>query len=315
MKNLSGGWRAFGVNVLGVLLTVSMAGCVLDAASTGEPNKQPVDGEVASTAQDLLLSTTAVLWSQGDAPQFIHPDITNVACFLQSMSGKFKGMGEAVRVSRVEFADSSHPKPGWYVEGNSQQSGVHARARCISVPWVNWSWEFAWGPGLGSGPNGDVDLGIQKACFLTRIEGDFEGEGEQLRLVQACDLGNACRWTFTGKFASPGKIRGGAICINPPDMADVDHITEDVPVFQGTGNSSNTTLADRVPPDGSFVIGPPACFLTFVQGKFMGTGEEVWVNKKPHRISDGRLFWDYALGISEKSTRRGRWCSVRVLKR
>jgi hypothetical protein len=296
MKNLSGAWGAFCVNVLGVLLTVSMAGCVLDAASTSEPNKQPVDGEVASTAQDLFFSTTAVLWSQGNPPQLINTDITNVACFLQSMSGKFKGMGEAVRVSRVEFADSSHPTPGWYVEGNSQQSGVHARARCITVPWVNWSWEFAWGPGLGSGPNGDVDLGIQKACFLTRIEGDFEGEGEQLRLVQTC-VGNECRWTFTGKFASPGKIRGGAICINPPDMADVEHIYEDVPIFQGPGNSAYLTLASRVPGDsGSFVIGPPACFLTSVQGKFMGTGEEVWVLKRRHTISDGTKFWDYALG-------------------
>ena len=49
MKNVSGAWGAFWVNVLGVVLTVSMAGCALDAASTGEPGKQPVDGEVATS--------------------------------------------------------------------------------------------------------------------------------------------------------------------------------------------------------------------------------------------------------------------------
>lgn len=208
-------------------------------------------------------------------------------------------MGEAVRVVWIQSADSSHPSPGWYLEGNSQQNGVHARARCIMVPWVNWTFEIGWGPGLGISPNGDVALGVQKACFLTRIEGDFEGAGEQLRLTRACDSGtNTCRWTFTGKYSSSGKIRGGAICINPPDMADSTGLVEQVPTYQGPGLSSSTTLAWDIPADSNFFTDPPACFLTFVQGKFSGTGEEVWVRKDLGVQRDGvSQLWYYALDI------------------
>jgi hypothetical protein len=298
MKNVSGAWRAFCVSVLGVLLAVSTGGCVLDAASTYEPGKQPVDGEVASTSQ-AIASTNVKQWSQGSPPTLLSSDTSNTVCFLQSMRGRFKGMGEAVRVAWIEFADASHSVPGWYLEGNSQQAGVNARARCISVPWVHWSWEFSWGAGLGSSPNGDVDLGIQKACFLTRIEGDFEGAGEQLRLVKTCDSGtNTCRWTFTGKYGSPGGIRGGAICINPPDMEDADWPTEYVPTYQGPLRSASLTLAWRVPADRYNLTTGAACFLTFVQGKFMGDGEEVRVTKNRTFEQDGVTpLWFYALDI------------------
>jgi hypothetical protein len=81
-------------------------------------------------------------------------------------------------------------------------------------------------------------------------------------------------------------------------MADPEWITEDVPPSYVSAES--ITIASKIPSDAGPFIGPPACFLTSVQGKFMGTGEEVWVQKRQFSGGGGSApYWSYVLDITK----------------
>ena len=109
---------------------------------------------------------------------------TSRACFLSRVGGEFEGGGERVEV--IGFFGL------YFLHGSSQQSGVHARARCIAFkpgseviiggplyryfPWVNSNS----GPKYGYVHYGSLPL-TGSMCFIAGISGKFEGGGEYVR--------------------------------------------------------------------------------------------------------------------------------------
>ena len=62
------------------------------------------------------------MWTQGNNATLMGGE-TVYACFLNKITGKFRGGGEYVHTRRS--GDS------WYIDGQSYQSGVGARGRCV----------------------------------------------------------------------------------------------------------------------------------------------------------------------------------------
>lgn len=260
-------WAEWCAGAVGTALMISSAGCALDASAGGDELKG--EGDTGSTQQPIANSSVAY-WNQGDAPKLLSTDTQNTVCFLAEMTGKFRGFGESIKTVRVTTPNASHPSAGWYLEGGSGQVGIQTRARCIATPFANWSWEVSWPSPTG----GNVQIGVKRACFLTRIEGDFQGGAEFLQLVRTPVSGTSnFTWSFNGGYHSTG-VRGGAICLDAStNMAPME-----------VGGNTIQTLAFNVPPDSNVlptqnVNGGPACFLTHVQGKFSGGGETIVVFK------------------------------------
>ena len=108
-------------------------------------------------------------WTQG-APAVPLGSSTGQACFLTRVTGKFEGGGEQVRT----FVQNGQ----WFLSGQSAQEGVAASARCIPV--ASFTPEVNWAQGqqpiiLTADPPNPRDF-----CFLTRVQGKFEGGGESV---------------------------------------------------------------------------------------------------------------------------------------
>lgn len=127
---------------------------------------------VAATARCVFVASASQYsgeysWSQGSYPIHMGSGAGRV-CFLTMMSGRFKGGGEEIWAYRSG--------PSWYLDGRSRQKGVSAGARCVQATW--YSGPYVWSQGAHS-----VYMGSQsdRACFLTRVTGQFEGGGESVQ--------------------------------------------------------------------------------------------------------------------------------------
>jgi len=116
--------------------------------------------------------TQEYTWQQGQASVDLG-STTGRTCFLTRVSGKFLGIGETVRI----FMDNNH----WYLGGNSGQYGVTASARCVYSDY-NSPDEVSWSPGQ---PAQYVSPYSGRACFLTRMAGNFRGGAESVRVSDA----------------------------------------------------------------------------------------------------------------------------------
>jgi hypothetical protein len=234
--------------------------CALGAVGCGgvEPELEPAgavsfvpsieDGEVLARTEQAVSASQEYYWSQyssGAVP--LGPKWDRV-CFLTGVQGRFEGGGESVHV--FISGDS------WYLGGNSWQTGVAGRARCIPVGGENWySQEFSWRQGqapvhLGPASNG-------RTCFLTRMTGRFYGGGEVVHTYISGDS-----WYLGGSSAQI-EVGASARC---------------VVTTNGTGGEVfwDQTMAGPTYAGDYF---NRACFLTLVSGKFGGGTESV-------RISD-----------------------------
>jgi hypothetical protein len=247
----------------------TFSACAIEAESDGGTK-----GGSESVAENsaAILNSSPQFWSQGSAPVLLSSDVTNSVCFLTLMSGKFRGFGESIKVVRDDTGAGHGNVAGWYLQGSSSQVGVLGAARCIAKPFVNWSWEFSSSNDIYGG---NVTLGNYKACFITRVEGDFEGGSERIQLVNKYN-GNAPDgsplhlWTLETEYASAGGVRAGAIC--------VDTGTDASSLYEQTAVGGVHAFYRGVSPDSTspgLVNGGAACFLTHVQGKFSGGGEYI----------------------------------------
>ncbi len=192
--------------------------------------------EVASSAEALGVSGPEYSWSQGQ-PAVPMGGTSGRVCFLTRVTGKFEGGGEVVNV----FASGG----SWYLGGQSLQAGVGASARCVSVAF--YSGEYSWSQGqvpafMGSASN--------RACFLTRVTGKFEGGGEVVHAYTSWDS-----WYLGGQSLQAG-VGASARCVDLWSSGEYSWGQGQIPVYMGS-------FADR------------ACFLTRMTGKFEGGGEVV----------------------------------------
>ncbi|WP_163863322.1 hypothetical protein [Myxococcus eversor] len=119
--------------------------------------------------------TTEYQWTQSMNYPVNMGTATNRMCYLVGVAGKFNGGGEWVHA----YVSGGQ----WYLSGDSGQSGVRARARCITVsPTTGYTPEISWSQGQGSaymGPSSGL------ACALTYVKGKFEGGGEYVRIFDS----------------------------------------------------------------------------------------------------------------------------------
>lgn len=105
---------------------------------------------------------------------------------------------------------------------------------------------YSWSKGAAP-----VDMGVSfgRACFLTRISGDFEGAGETVKAEIVSG-----RWVLSGTTGLPGSISAQARCVYLFPTAYASWSKGQARVAAQTGG---------------------ACFLTRVSGQFNGGGESV----------------------------------------
>ena len=109
-----------------------------------------------------------------------------------------------------------------------------------------------------------VDLGpaTEKFCFLTRVQGHFEGAGEQVQ-IQVING----RWSLGG-FSSQQGVGAGARCV--PLRFGNRSLGFSVEFPWNQGDPAKQMLADN---------GFNACLLTMVRGHFEGNGEHVEITR------------------------------------
>lgn len=202
------------------------------------------DSDVASAEHgDTLALSQEFSWYQGNPSTPMGP-VDKRVCFLTFVRGKFEGGGEMVRVYSSNGS--------WYLGGTSQQSGVAAKARCVSVSTnADYTTEYSWGQGQLPVKMADA---YTYSCFLTRMKGKFMGGGEQVEIIR--DISQTGRWTLGGK-SSQSSVAAGARCIRGDS-------TKPKAWSQGYEAAYLATASDV-----------QGCFLTRVTGKFRGSGEYV----------------------------------------
>lgn len=94
-------------------------------------------------------------------------------CFLSTVSGKFRGDKEYVQITRE--ADQ------WWLSGGSDQNGLTASAYCVGTPFNDFYLTNQVTLNQSSNPTTTLDFGTNyAACFLTRMQGKFQGNGERV---------------------------------------------------------------------------------------------------------------------------------------
>lgn len=175
-------------------------------------------------------------WSQGQTAVPMGSANGRV-CFLTRVTGRFEGGGE---VARTFISGGS-----WYLGGNSLQSGVGASARCVSVS--SYSGEYHWSQGALPTAMGSAN---NRACFLTRVTGKFEGGGEVVQTFTSWDT-----WYLGGNSLQAG-VGASARCVNLAAGGEAHWTQGETPAYLGPS-------------------GDRTCFLTRMTGRFKGGGEVV----------------------------------------
>ncbi len=239
-----------------------MTAAEIEALDEGAVASEATDADeseaVGESADALGASGPEYTWEQGQpsVPKASVPmgSASGRVCFLTRVAGHFQGGGEGVRA----YVSGG----SWYLGGNSQQSGVSARARCVSVP--SYSDEYSWSQYtyvayMGSASN--------RSCFLTGVKGHFEGGGE---FVQAYISGDS--W-YLGGQSQQQSVGASARCVDIAPSPEYSWGQGQDPTYMGLA-------ADR------------SCFLTYMRGKFEGSVEAV----QTYEVSG----WWYLGGSSEQ---------------
>jgi hypothetical protein len=218
-------------------------------------------------------------WNQYQGFPTVMMPVSEGICFLQGVTGKFRGGGENVWVR--------NNGSNWELNGTSLQQDVSARAMCVpfsaiqgadqgfsylkgtASAWVTNRPECSWwescNPHAGQA---QALFGRDGFCYLTGMGGRFDGGGES---VQVHAL-NPARWElFASTMAWSGYIRGEAGCI----------------ALHGHSSLRTTNIVRRY----GWLQGEPFrqlpnadeafCVLSLIQGRFAGWGETVEIYHNP----------------------------------
>jgi hypothetical protein len=157
-------------------------------------------------------------------------------CFLTRIQGHFHGETEAVHARVVDGQ--------WVLSGRSGHGGVGAHARCLTVANAEmYTDAHHWHQG-----EEPVDLGsaADRACFLTHVQGRFEGGGEQVHVTIQDG-----RWVLEGASQQSG-VGAGARCVL------TDRYGDEMELRAGPGMQKMRRKTEG------------ACFLTGIQGRLDG---------------------------------------------
>ncbi|MEO6599641.1 MAG: hypothetical protein ABIQ16_07195 [Polyangiaceae bacterium] len=245
--------RTYGAFTALLGLVASLGACALQAGNgISTPDDEPL---AAASAAVLTSYTTEYTWEQHKRSRRMLPSKGNV-CFLTGIHGKFSSTDERVKISNV--------RGFWYLTGSSRQVGVGATARCfpyeaakVIATQINYS-----------AATSDLDLGAHRVCALSRVSGDFQGDGDVVEIYQASDG----HW-FLHTSAVSSELNGGAICLDDATTATLG-VSQILEVKGGNAVIAAANLApDRAQP--SEPLKGSACFLTRMTGKFTGQSERV----------------------------------------
>ncbi|MCK8498945.1 MULTISPECIES: hypothetical protein [Myxococcus] len=250
-----------------VMLTIP---AVLWGCGPEDLTEAPGQNGAATPGAESLASTSAALvasneftWSQGNLAKPMG-GTDGRSCFLTRVGGDLQGGGE-----RVDIFQSGG---SWYLGGASQQTGIHGAARCVEAEGdtteYQWTQSMAYPVYMGTATN--------RVCYLVGIAGKFNGTGEW---VHAYVSGGS--WYLNGN-SSQSSVRARARCINVSPSGTDPAYTNEVAWYQGS--------------PASYLMATPstrACGLTFVRGKFEGSGEYV-------RIYNDSGYW-YLSGSSNQT--------------
>lgn len=228
------------MNGLLALVAIGASGCVAGAVERED------DGEETGVAEQPLGWIGGGVWQAGSGPQDMG-DASDRTCFLTGIMGDFESANEWVHA----YISGGR----WYLHGNNTHGSARALATCVSST-LGRTAEFSWSQG-----EANVDLGseigfitLPRACFLTRVGGDFNGMSESVAVSRF--LG---RW-YLGGFSSSTGVHARARCITVSAMSTQAALTdefgvpgEDVPTYM-----TMTSVGDF----------DTQCMLTGIAGEF-----------------------------------------------
>jgi hypothetical protein len=205
------------------------------------------------------------------------PPIDEALCYLSEFGGKIAGGGEFATIEPRFDPDTQRTR--WHLSAQHLSAGapdgVFASARCYSMhqdvceatPPLERSfacdarvrqrsdWQQETPAAVDMGPADD------RACFLVRTRGHFEGGGESVHAQVVSG-----RWQLTGNSRQEG-IAATAECVGVESMTDE----------KSWDQAQGAETVDLAPAEGY------ACFLTRMRGHFEGGGEVIHT-----RIENGR---------------------------
>jgi len=220
----------------------------------------PIATTAAAKGSTLRYETSETAWQSGQPGVELIPKNSGF-CFLSSVSGHFAGYGEGVGVHVGEDGF-------WSLEGHSGQDVLSARAISIVhlMPTMFKSEvkEFHWRNGDPAVRMLNKNDGI---CFLSSVEGHFEGAGEEI----AVRLKNDGYWYLEGR-SHQADLGASAIGIEWTNPGAYSIEAEEHAWYAGD------------PPVPLLKEGEGFAFLSSLSGHFLGDGEEVRVD----RAEDGQ---------------------------
>jgi hypothetical protein len=212
--------------------------------------------EFLGQTQQEITASDEFYWHQSYPYHVPLGPVGDRVCFLTGVSGNFMGGGEWVHVYTANGS--------WYLGGNSVQTGVSGRARCVPVGGTNWyTQEFSWQQGQPAVNLGTTQGG--RTCFLTRMVGRYMGGGEVIKTYI-----NGDSW-YLGGGSLQVDVGASARCVFSTGTGG------EIGWTQGNGPTFVGDYFDR------------ACFLTLVAGRFSSGNE--WVNISDRFYNSPQTYW------------------------
>ncbi|WP_437506322.1 hypothetical protein [Sorangium sp. So ce1099] len=228
------------MNGLLALVVIGASGCVAGAVEEED------DGEETGVVEQPMGWAGGGVWEAGVGPVDMG-DASTRTCFLTGIMGDFE--------SGSEWVHTYISGGRWYLHGNNTHGSARAMATCVSST-LGRTAEASWSQGqvtvnLGSDT---ASSGLPRACFLTRVGGDFNGLSESVTLRQF--LG---QWWLHGGSSSTG-VHARARCITVSSVSPATILADEF----GDPEEDDPTY-ELLTPENSF---DTQCMLTGVAGEF-----------------------------------------------
>lgn len=220
-------------------------------------------------------------WRQGSGPIRMMP-VAEGLCFLSKVGGHFEGGGEVVAISSeypftpsggMGGRDNMSNAGSWMLYGASQQQDVSARATCVPyrsllsahpVSMNSLSPEYIWNQ--GDAPQ-SIGRPGESFCYLTKIQGHFEGNGEAVRIQDAggslvltgssmqLGVGGAARCiAVSSRFVfDTSALRLGASALQEGNQIGHFYETRSKLIYSSRGTCAVTSFGGRFKGGGEFV--------------------------------------------------------------
>ncbi|MGK3962792.1 hypothetical protein WMF38_01205 [Sorangium sp. So ce118] len=156
--------------------------------------------------------TSEFSWSQGGSNVDLGSAVDSAgaprACFLTRFGGDFDSLSESVSISLAGG--------NWWLGGSSSRTGVHARARCITVATKVFHWMLA----KQFGGSGDVPTYVEAAetfdgdtqCMLTGVAGELTSDNELNHSIIISRVEPVAPLVFS-VWTTRSQLRAWALCV------------------------------------------------------------------------------------------------------